>query len=148
MLAGELGFSQYIHNHPEGNMTLSGLHFSLRAGPVTLLSEYDMGKNVVTSGGVVVAKANALCIEGAVNATKGLDAILRYETFKNEDETGVTVTEVKSRFTIGAQWFPIRFLEIRPEYRIATSSTPHAGAKGFRDDYSENTFLVQTHVFF
>lgn len=148
VLAGELGFSEYIHNHPEGNMTLSAFHFSLRAGPVTILSEYDMGKNIITSGGVTVAKANALCIEGAVNATKGLDAILRYETFKNENAAGQTGAQVKSRITIGAQWFPMRFLEIRPEYRIAATSIPNEFAQGLRDDITENTFLVQTHVFF
>jgi hypothetical protein len=148
VLAGELGFSEYLHNHPEGNMTLSAFHFSLRAGPVTILSEYDMGKNIITSGGVAVAKANALCIEGAVNATKGLDAILRYETFKNENAAGVTGAQVKSRITIGAQWFPMRFLEIRPEYRIAATSIPNEFASAFRDDITENTFLVQTHVFF
>ncbi len=158
MLAGEIGFSRYLHNHTDdngllANMTLNGLHCSVRAGPVTVLSEYDFGKNVVLSGARTVAKtANALCIESAVKVTKGLDLILRYETFKDEIDPGdgstITGIAVKGRYTIGAQWFPLRFLEIRPQYRIAKLSAPNPLEASITDNFTENTFLILTHVFF
>ena len=158
MLAGEIGFSSYIHNHTNdngapANMTLTGLHCSLRAGPVTILGEYDFGHNVIISGARTVAKsANALCLEGAVRIVKGLDIILRYETFSDKidpgDGTIITGTEVKGRYSFGAQWFPLRFLEIRPEYRIAKPTAPNAFDTTITDNFTENTFLILTHVFF
>lgn len=155
MLAGEIGFSRYMHNHTNndgtpGNMTINAVHFSLRAGPVTVLNEYDFGNNIVPSGseGQTVAKAMALCSEAAIRITKGLDVLLRYENFKDENPAGVTAIQVKSRIMIGAQWFPLRFVEIRPEYRIAKISAPNITDPTIPGDFTENTLLVQTHIFF
>jgi hypothetical protein len=151
MLAGEIGFSRYMHNSIGGqavNLALNAAHIGLRAGPVSILGEYDFGENVVLDNAAVVAKATALCLEGAVRITKGLDGILRYETFSDENPAGTTDTKVKGRIMIGAQWFPIRFLEIRPEFRIAHSSSATTQGSTALDDFTENTFLVQTHVFF
>ena len=154
ILSGEIGFSHYQHNHTNNgvaaNLTLNAIHFSLRAGPLTVLNEYDFGNNILPSGsdGQTVAKAEGFCSESALRITKGIDAIFRYEFFKDEDPIGVTITQVKSRIMIGAQWFPLRFLEIRPEYRIAVGSTPNINDSSIRDDFSENTLLIQTHLFF
>jgi hypothetical protein len=155
MLAGEIGYSRYMHNHSNtdgtpANMALNAIHFSLRAGPVTILNEYDFGNNILPSGsdGATVPKAMALCSEAALRITKGFDAIVRYENFKDEYPAGVTNVEVKSRIMIGAQWFPLRFVEIRPEYRIAKGSIPNTNDPSIRDDFTENTLLVQTHFFF
>jgi hypothetical protein len=147
VLAAEVGFSHYLHPHDEGDLSLSAGHLSLRAGPVSILNEIDFGKNVVISGGSTMPKAMAFCSEAAINLTKGFDLILRYETFKDEKPTDTVFTEVKNRIMIGAQWFPLRFLEIRPEFRIANVSYPNSDLN-VRDDVTENTFLIQTHVFF
>ena len=149
-LACDVGFSNYMHNRDvagtASNMLLNAVHLGIRAGPVSMLGEYDFGKNVYTSGRQYMAKVNSKCIEATVRIGKGLDGILRYETYHEEDATSLTGSEVKYRFTIGAQWFPIRFLEIRPEYRIAKSSAPYNDT--IRSEFDESTFLVQTHIFF
>ena len=49
---------------------------------------------------------------------------------------------------IGAQWFPLRFVEIRPEFRLATVTAPNISDPTIRDDIKQTTFLVQTHIFF
>ncbi len=159
MLAGEIGVSRYMHNHSDqnnlpANLVLTGLHFSLRAGPVTILNEYDFGENVAVSGHrnssstPVVPKASGLCSEAAIRISKGFDALFRYENFKEVNASGATTNQVESRIMIGAQWFPLRFLEVRPEFRIAMTSSPNLDDKTFTNDFTENTFLLQTHVFF
>jgi len=144
MLAGEIGVSSYMHSNDENvanaNLSLSGVHASLRVGPVTILNEYDFGINIPV-GGVTMSKAHALCSESAVHIGKGLDLLFRYETFKDDS------SEVKSRIMIGAQWFPLRFLEIRPEFRIASVTAPDP-TKHIMNALTETTMLVQTHVFF
>jgi hypothetical protein len=149
LLSGEIGFSRYIHNQFTGNMNLNAAHFALRIGPVTILNEYDFGNNIVTSDiQTIAAKANAFCSEAAINLTKGFDAILRFETFKDQDSTGATITQVKNRIMIGAQWFPLRFLEIRPEYRLASTTQRTIISPNTQQSIKENTILIQTHVFF
>jgi len=151
VLDAEIGGSYYLHNHAtEGdspNLSDIAVHLGLRVGPVTILSEYDMGKNI-NVGGTTMPKVSALCIESTLGVTKGLDFMVRYETFKDENPIGVVNTEVNGRIVIGAQWFPLRFVEIRPEYRIAMTSAQNQTNSSIMDDFTENTMLIQTHVFF
>lgn len=146
----EVGASQYMHPDvaPAKDESLTGIHIGLRGGPVTLLAEYDMGENVYQPYvGDFVPKLQALTTELSVRVTQGLDLIGRFETYKDMDENDVEGNVVDSRITFGAQWFPIRFLEIRPEIRLAKYTGPGQSA-GERVEFNQNTYLLQTHLYF
>jgi hypothetical protein len=150
----EVGGSMYLHTNvepatdtdPAKDLSLTGIHLGLRGGPVTLLAEYDMGKNVYQAyTGEFVAKLQALTTELAVKVVQGLDIIGRYEMYKDLDEDDNEGNVVDSRITIGAQWFPIRFIEVRPEFRMAKYSTPTGST---RTEYDQLTYILQTHLYF
>ncbi len=152
-LSFEIGGSIYMHSEvvpgdtsagiAARDLSLIGVHIGIRGGPVTLLAEYDIGENSYRTDGNYVDEANALTAEIAVRATQGLDIIGRFETYKDRT-ADLDGNIVDSRITIGAQWFPLRFLEIRPEFRIAKASTP--GAERLKFD--QTTYLIQTHLYF
>lgn len=148
----EIGGSAYLHpsDNPDEDLSLMGVHIGLHGGPVSLLAEYDFGENVFRPAAFDYApKINALSAELAVNVTQGLDIIGRFETYKDQvkDSSGqfVDANVVDSRISIGAQWFPLRFLEIRPEYRMANISVPQGV---LRPEYTQNTFIIQSHFYF
>jgi hypothetical protein len=154
VLSGEIGASSYMHhvtdlsgNNPQ-DLSLFAIHGGLRAGPVSILAEIDNGTNVNVSSefpAVYYPKVTALATEATVAVCKGLDALLRYETYENKDTEGKSLTQVKNRIVVGAQWFPIRFLEIRPEFRTATVEVPSTAG---HNEQTQTTFLAQVHLFF
>lgn len=151
-LSAEVGYSMYSHPRKSfqtgeaEDLSLSAIHLGIRGGPVTLLAEIDNGENVYSAGKFsYLPKMSALTTELGVNITPGLTGILRYETYKDEDAAGNIGTEVKNRITFGAQWFPFRMIEIRPEYRMAKVEV-HQGS--VVNSITENTFLMQMHLFF
>ncbi len=157
MFSGEIGASFYNHLHvirlntgADSTFTVSlfAVHGGLRVGPVTVLAELDMGKNAPTGYGSFNAKATALAIESVVKVVQGLDALLRYESYSDHDITDNLGMEVKSRITIGAQWFPLRFIEFRPEFRIASTTNPNQDPSQPREQHTLTTALFQTHIFF
>lgn len=151
-LSGEVGYSMYSHprksfvTNKAENISLSAIHVGIRGGPVTLLAEIDNGTNVYSAGKFsYLPKMSALTTEAAINITSGLTGIVRYETYKDKDVDGKIVTEVKNRITLGAQWFPFRMVELRPEYRMAKVAVRDAISV---TNMTENTFLMQMHLFF
>jgi hypothetical protein len=154
MVSAEIGYSMYSHPRKDqagadANVSIMGIHGGVRVGFATLLAEYDKGENVYRTGFAdYVPKMQALTTELALNITTGLDGILRYETYKDADKDDNTMIEVKNRITIGAQWFPLRMVEIRPEFRIAKQEQPSSQIPGERESLTDKTFLVQMHLFF
>jgi hypothetical protein len=148
--AFDLGGSYYMHSNilPDQDLTLMGLHLGVRGGPVTLLAEYDMGENMYQAySGMVVPKLQAFSSELGVNVTQGLVLIGRYEMYKDfiavdTDSGDVEGNVVDSRIMVGAQWFPMRFIEVRPEFRLA-KFTAAGGSK-----FDQTTVLLQMHLFF
>jgi hypothetical protein len=148
-LAGEIGASIYQHPTDPGNdISVMGIHGGVDVGPVSLLAEYDNGKNIMG----VDSKSTSIALEAAIQLFKGFAPVLRYETFRNEDKTGVPTIDVKNRLTVGYQWFPIRFLEIRHEFRIATVAVPYSGPASpsapATEDHTQEMGIVQLHFFF
>ena len=144
----EVGGSMYAHTGVASGKDLSliGVHVGLRGGPVTLLAEYDMGENVYQPYvGDFVPKLNAMTAELAVRVTQGLDLIGRFETYKDMDEADNDGNVVDSRITFGAQWFPIRFIEVRPEIRLAKYTGPGTPD---RVEFNQNMYILQTHLYF
>ncbi len=162
VVSAEIGGSAYLHDNthlpnqsaPSGladtslMTTLIAVHGGIRAGPVRILAEVDFGKNIFHPlTHAFTAKANALAIETAFDLLQGLAGIFRFDNYKDQDET-VNLTEVKHRVMFGLQWFPVRFLEFRPEVRLATVTAPNPDAPSERLDHTETTALLQTHIYF
>jgi hypothetical protein len=154
MFSAEIGYSMYSRPRKDqtgsdANVSIVGIHGGVRVGFVTLLAEYDKGENVYrTVFADYAPKMQALTTELALNITRGLDGIVRYETYKDADQANNTQIEVKNRISIGAQWFPLRMVEIRPEFRIAKQEQPSSQIPGERESLTDKTFLVQMHLFF
>lgn len=153
MLAFEAGGSLYMHPNDVAtkDLSLAGVHIGVRGGPVTVLAEYDFGDNVYQPWqGTYLPKVTALTAEATVRVTQGLELIGRFETYKDQvQDTAQRLTDgniVDSRITIGVQWFPVRFLEVRPEFRIAKFSTIEGS--GVRNKYDQTTIILQTHFYF
>jgi hypothetical protein len=151
-LTFEVGGSGYFHDVTVNPVTDSSLltrilavHGGVRVGPVSVLAEYDLGSNIYHYfQGTSTDTAHALAIEAAFDVTEGLTAIGRYDSYKGNAD-GELQTQVKSRISVGAQWFPLRFLEFRPELRFASVTVNEGGTM---HDHSQVTALIQTHIFF
>jgi hypothetical protein len=148
----ELGASGYFHNVTVNPTTDSSkltrilaVHGGVHVGPVSVLAEYDMATNIYHYfQGATTDSAHALAIEAAIEITEGLTGIARYDSYKG-NAGGEVQTDVKHRVSFGAQWFPLRFLEFRPELRFASVTVLEGGRMV---DHSQMTALLQTHIFF
>ncbi|HWF43960.1 MAG TPA: hypothetical protein VG537_04905 [Candidatus Kapabacteria bacterium] len=158
-LSAEIGGSVYLHtvehlpsadklNDSMANTRLIAIHGGLHVGPFSILAESDMGHYIfhVLSGGHSDT-ARALAIEAAVDITKGLTGIVRFDDYHDGNTDG-TETNINTRFMVGFQWFPVRFLEFRPEFRIARGTAPAPEDPTKLVDHTETTALLQTHIFF
>ena len=159
-LSAEIGGSLYLHTvqniQRQGSSAadstaqtmLAAIHGGLHVGPVAILAEADLGHyiyHIVTGG--YSDTVHALAIEGTVNIVKGLTGLLRFETYSDGSHDS-TETNITSRFTVGFQWFPVRYLEVRPEFRIARGTTTIPGDAIQTEGHTETTALIQTHIFF
>lgn len=160
-ISAEVGGSLYLHTvqniERESDPTrfdssaqtmLAAIHGGVHIGIVSILAEADLGHyiyHIVSNS--YSDTVHALAIEGAVDISKGLNAILRFETY-NDGSRDSLETNIKSRITFGLQWFPVKFLEIRSELRIARGMTTIPGDVLESEDHTETTALIQTHIFF
>jgi len=155
MLSIEVGGSYYTHSHntnpfiasPLVTTSIDAMHGGFRAGPVTVMTEFDFAKNLPSSNGILHT-AKAMVVQGDVKIVKGLDGYIRFDSYSDTDTNGLLFTNVKSRYSIGFQWVPIRFLELRPEFRVANVVQPDVSFTGRQDKHTETTFFIQTHVYF
>lgn len=160
-VSAEIGGSLYLHaiqnvqrqgnsamSDSTANTMLAGIHGGLHVGPVAVLAEADFGHYIyhAVSGGYSDT-VHALAIEGTVDLTRGLTALVRFDNYSDGNHDS-TETNIKSRFTVGLQWFPVRFFEFRPEFRIAHGTVPVPGNPTLLEDHTETTALIQTHIFF
>ena len=151
----EVGGSYYYHPHAFAllnggtnsvNLSLTAVHGGIHIGPAAIIGEINFGKNVPTQSSGILAKTNALALEGTCDIVHGLTALLRYETYQDKDTNDVVGTKVKDRIVVGLQWFPVRFIEFRPEFRVADLTDATGG--GAPTTHTETTMLLQTHIFF
>ena len=156
----EAGGSLYMHTiehiPPVGKQfgdslattTLAAMHGGIHIGPVSILAEMDFGHYIFHAlSGQHSDTVHTLAIETAVDITKGLTGILRFDNY-SDGNANQTETNIKTRFALGLQWFPVRFLEFRPEFRIAHGTAPAPEDPTKLVDHTETTALVQTHIFF
>ncbi|GIK62053.1 MAG: hypothetical protein JETCAE03_31370 [Ignavibacteriaceae bacterium] len=77
----------------------------------SLLSEFDLGNNVITNG----TKSNFAMAEAAYVITMGIEAVVRYDRIDPNIDVGKNEIQ---RVIVGFEWFPYAFIEIRPQYRF------------------------------
>ena len=116
----------------DGNLRLGGGFGGVSRNRLTLLAEVDL----ITgwAGGGITSLATYLEVDVRVN--QGLHAFLKYDFYDNDmafQENSLT------RFTLGGEWFPIPFVEFKPQLRV--NSTTVKG-KSFTID-----ILLQLHIF-
>lgn len=78
---------------------------------LSLLGEFDLGKNVIADG----QKSNFAMAEASYIITLGLEAVVRYDRL--DPNTSVDKDELQ-RIVVGLEWFIYSFVEIRPQYRF------------------------------
>src|SRR5262249_52169479 len=136
--SAEIGSSLYLHTieHFGSQSVYSGdsltrtwlwaLHGGIHYGALSILGEFDIGNFVwqqFQGAGGYSDSVRATAIEAAYDITKGLTGVVRFDNFYGANVDG-SVTNIKSRVTVGMQWFPVRFLEFRPEFRVARGLAP------------------------
>lgn len=93
------------------NVSMYGGFFGVGFDQFTLIGEYNIADNLIQKDSTSIA----YMIEASYRITKGLEAILRYDSFDfnsriNKDEL--------AHLIIGLEFFPYSFVELRPQYRI------------------------------
>jgi hypothetical protein len=121
---------------------LGGVHAGLGTADFALLGEIDFTHNSLSPYDLPAASAvdpdgRSMAAYGEldVRATQGVWLTGKYDVF--DPARGVTGDALK-RVTVGLELFPLPFVEVRPQYRIAME-TPSV---------DNNTGLVQMHVWF
>ncbi|HZV11977.1 MAG TPA: hypothetical protein VFA55_02085 [Candidatus Kapabacteria bacterium] len=126
--------------------TLYDGFYGIRYGIVTLTGDYMIGKNTYATSGIDTATSTALMSELAVKATDGLYGILKYDMYqpdKSDQNNEVT------RWTIGAEWYPVNFVEVIPQVRLLNSTVSQTnGSTVVVSKNPMKEFLLQTHFWF
>lgn len=117
------------------NSSLLGFYGGIGIGKLSLLAELDKASNYYEKDEAMTA----LMIEASYGITKGLGAVVRFDSFNGDDPNMTDDTKIKlSHIIIGAEWFPYNFIEVRPQFRI-NSEDP---------DKKNNAFVMQFHFFY
>lgn len=96
----------------------------------SLMGEYDIANDYMDKG----IKTTALMIEASYQMMVGLDAVVRYDKL----DTGLNTGDTKfSHLVLGFEFFPYSFVELRPQYRIASAG-----------DSTGNSFVLQFHFWY
>lgn len=76
---------------------------------------------------------------GIFHLTEGFDGMIRAEWFDDERGTRTGVDANYEEVTLGVNWHPSRWLEVRPEIRGDFASRPAFGINGLHTEYSQLT---------
>ncbi|HET7153452.1 MAG TPA: hypothetical protein VFJ29_06770, partial [Candidatus Kapabacteria bacterium] len=122
--------------------------YGIRYSIATLTGDYEMGKSTYGSGGIDPATAVAMMYELAVKVTDGLYGIAKYDMYNPDNST---TNNSINRITIGAEWYPVNFVEIIPQVRFMNSTVSQAplpvvsGAPLVVTKSPMKEFILQTH---
>jgi hypothetical protein len=160
--SAEVGGSLYVHTNEHFAITkgvagrgdsiartwVSAIHGGIHYGSLSVLAEWDMGNFVYQFlRGGYADTVHTMAVEAAVDLTKGLTGVVRFDNFYSGN-VDHAATNIRTRFMFGMQWFPVRFLEFRPEFRVARGTAPAPQDPTKLEDHTETTAILQTHIFF
>ncbi|MBV6511200.1 MAG: hypothetical protein HRU80_06235 [Ignavibacteriales bacterium] len=101
------------------------------AAGFTLLAEYDIASNYRAAD----TTSNVMMVELSYKIKRGLDAVVRYDRYdRNTDGEG----DVTSHLIVGLEYFPVSFMEIRPQFRLFTADDPT----------KKNSVVLQFHFWY
>lgn len=127
-----LGANVFRRNQVAGSVTLYGGFGSIGLGRFTLIGEGDVLRNAgpigTTTGVVLYGEANYTVVDG-------VDLKVAYDFYDPDKDLKSGAT---SRYSIGAEFFPISGVEVRPIYRIITEDPT---------DVKDNEFQVLFHIY-
>lgn len=116
----------------DGDLRLGGLFGGVTRNSLTMLAEVDLITD--WAGARITSLASYLEVDLLV--VQGLHAFLKYDRYNDDmalQENSLT------RFTLGGEWFPLPFVELKPQLRVNTTTVP---GKSFTID-----ILLQLHIF-
>jgi hypothetical protein len=127
-----LGANVFRRNQASGSVTLYGGFGSIGLGRLTLLGEGDVlrsaGPSLTTTGVLLYGEANYTVVDG-------LDLKVAYDFYDADKDLKSGAT---SRYSIGAEFFPLSGVEVRPMYRIITEDPK---------DLADNEFHLLFHIY-
>ena len=122
----------------DSTMMIAGGFLGVGGNKWTLMGEVDMAKNYLALAADPLEGATSLAVfgEAAYDVSKGWTVLARYEFFDPDlDFESGKVT----RFSIGAEIFPVPYLEIKPTFRLTDQpKTPETSIES----------LLQAHLWF
>ena len=121
-------------------LTLAGVYAGLGYDIITISGEVDWAKDLPNYKGL---RSLAAYAEATVKVVDGFWVIGKFDYFDGDrktadDPSGPRRFNSFQRYTVGAEFFPYSFVEVRPQFRINTE-TPLI---------DNNEFLVQLHFWF
>ncbi len=134
-----LGASGFVND----SLNIYGGFGGIRVGVATITADYEMGKNLTSGGMTDTTNANALMMELSVKIIQGLYGTLKYDSF-TPDQANTSANNV-ARWTIGAEWYPVNFVEIIPQFRMLKENSTAVGATASTAN-TLNEFLLQLHL--
>jgi hypothetical protein len=133
-----LGVSAYGYDA----LSMAGASAGFGVGNFVFLGELDLTKNYNPNGSAVMDTSNpsgktmASHLEIDYRAIQGLWIVAMYDIF--DPIQGISSNEIK-RITAGLEFFPISFVELRPQFRHVTSD---------ERNISDDQLIVQMHLWF
>ena len=127
-----LGANVFRRTQASGSVTLYGGFGTIGLGRLTVIGEGDFLRNAtptgITTGVVLYGEANYTVVDG-------VDLKVAYDFYDPDKnlKTGAT-----SRYSIGAEFFPISGVEVRPMYRIVKEDPT---------DLKNNEFHLLFHIY-
>ena len=134
----EVNFTIGVSGYNYDPMSMAGINAGFGIGDFTLLGEFDVTKNYMTDL-ILNPGGNSMAAHGEIDyrILQGVWIVGMYDIF--DPVQGHTDTNI-SRITVGAEFFPYSFVELRPQYRHAKDEN-NAGV-------TNDQLLVQMHLFF
>ncbi|MCK6615129.1 MAG: hypothetical protein L6Q47_12895 [Ignavibacteriaceae bacterium] len=113
------------------DFSYAGGFLGFGAAGFTLLAEYDIASNYRAAD----TTSNVVMVELSYKIKRGLDAVVRYDRYdRNTDGEG----DVTSHLIVGLEYFPVSFMEIRPQFRLFTADDPT----------KKNSVVLQFHFWY
>jgi hypothetical protein len=136
----ELNYTVGISGYGFKSMSMGGVNLGFGFGDFTVLGEYDLTANYTTGNlatDTLMPGGNTMAAHGEIDyrATQGLWFLGMFDIF--DPIQGIEGTD-KKRVTLGIEFFPYSFVELRPQYRLNIEDP----------SVSNDQALVQMHLWF
>ena len=141
--ASSVNFRVGVSGYTFKTYRLGGIHAGFATGDLVILGEMDWTRGQL-AGTTLTDNINTMAAYGEVDyrAMQGIWLIGKFDMFDplqglGDDDSTPTINTVQ-RFTVGLEFFPYSFVEVRPQYRINVE----------KPSIQNDQALVQMHIWF